>query len=77
VYCDYSDSANDFTNITVSSDPHCITSDPLFGSNYHLLPASLCIDAGSNALAIGTTDLDGYPRIAGSAVDMGAYEFQQ
>ncbi len=63
-----------------------IDADPRFASpwgNYRLLPGSPCIDAGSNTvgLPIGTTDLDGRPRIAdgngdGTArADMGAYEY--
>ena len=51
-----------------------------------LLPGSPAIDAGSNALALdasrnqlATTDQRGagYARISGSAVDVGAYEFQR
>ena len=37
--------------------------------------SSPCIDTGDNTQAAGSTDLDGNPRIVGSAVDMGAYEF--
>jgi hypothetical protein len=83
-YCDYSDSTNDFTNITLWTDTYCITSDPKFvaaGSNYHLQADSPCIDAGKNELAIGTTDLDNNPRIVDgngddtATVDIGAYEY--
>jgi predicted outer membrane repeat protein len=59
-----------------------ITSDPKFTADYHLQADSPCIDAGSNALAIGATDLDGNPRIVDgnsppddvATVDIGAYE---
>jgi len=44
--------------------------------DYHLLPGSLCIDAGDPCYvpAPNETDLDGYPRIINSRIDMGAYE---
>ncbi|MHC4544496.1 MAG: right-handed parallel beta-helix repeat-containing protein, partial [Planctomycetota bacterium] len=42
--------------------------------NLRLLLGSPCIDAGDNSVVWVTTDLDGNPRIRGSAVDMGAYE---
>ena len=55
-----------------------ITNDPLFvaaaADNYRLRTNSPCIDAGNNADVMGTTDLDGNPRIANGTVDMGAYE---
>lgn len=56
-----------------------VTNDPAFiypqGGNFHLRISSPCIDTGDNTQAAGSTDLDGNPRIVGSAVDMGAYEF--
>ncbi|MDF7826234.1 choice-of-anchor Q domain-containing protein [Pontiellaceae bacterium B12227] len=56
---------------------NCVTNDPLFVAtgNYHLLPDSPCIDTGNNAYATWSTDLDGNPRLAGTTVDIGAYEF--
>lgn len=52
--------------------------DPLFidaeAGDYRLQAASPCIDAGSNADVVGTTDLAGNPRILHGVVDMGVYE---
>jgi len=44
--------------------------------DYHLLPGSLCIDAGDPCYVPepNETDLDGYPRIINGRIDMGAYE---
>jgi hypothetical protein len=60
----------------------CITNEPLFvnllsGGDFHLQATSPCINSGNNGSVIGTTDLDGNPRIVGSTVDIGAYEFQK
>ena len=54
--------------------------DPLFanstGGDFHLLSSSPCVDAGDDtAVTPNEIDLDGQPRIYGSHVDMGAYEF--
>ncbi len=46
------------------------------GGNLRLGANSPCINAGNNAYAATTTDLDGNPRIVGGVVDTGAYEFQ-
>jgi len=55
-----------------------ITNNPQFidaaSGDYRLLTNSPCIDAGTNAYAHGSTDLDGNPRISNRTVDMGAYE---
>ncbi len=72
------------------SDPGCtlvwgegnIDRNPLFTGpfrdDYRLSTDSPCIDAGNPTYApgAGATDLDGYPRKYGTAVDMGAYEYQ-
>jgi len=56
---------------------NCWTNDPLFVSaSLRLQSNSPCINAGNNAYVVGSTDLDGNPRIAGGTVDIGAYEFQ-
>ena len=60
--------------------PGCITNQPLLvnlaGGDYHLQSNSPCINSGKSAYVTVSTDLDGHLRIAGGAVDMGAYEFQ-
>src|SRR5262249_6647860 len=57
-----------------------ITNAPLFvsepGGNLRLQADSPCINAGNNSFVVGTTDVDGNPRIAGGTVDIVAYELQ-
>ena len=43
--------------------------------DYHLQASSPLIDAGENNVAPVTNDLDNFPRIVGSSVDIGAYEY--
>ena len=62
------------TNGNINADPQLV--DVAGGSDYRLLLGSPCIDAGSTQTWMSSaTDLAGTPRLLGSAVDMGCYEF--
>ena len=53
--------------------------DPLFTASYRLSSLSPAVDAGSNdayGSLTGAEDLAGKPRLSGTIIDMGAYEFQ-
>jgi hypothetical protein len=64
---------------TSSSDPvdGNIYEDPAFvgEGDYHLSPESPCIDTGTDQVEVPDFDIDGDPRVAGNAPDMGADEF--
>ncbi|GEM_PF-686275 len=55
------------------------TNAPAFANraadDFRLQPASSCISAGADNLAVSATDLDGVGRIVGPHVDVGCYEF--
>ena len=46
-------------------------------ADYRLTAASSAVDAGAPVELYSNLDLDGNPRVSGSAVDAGCYEFQQ
>jgi parallel beta-helix repeat protein len=54
-----------------------IDAPPAFADDAWRLPlGSICIDAGSNSAPnLPARDFDGWPRIMGTAVDMGAFEY--
>jgi len=77
--------AIDHSNFATTSGGAAITpgagnqsGDPQFANaatgDYHLLPGSPAIDAGTLAAAAAPTDLDGAARAQGAAPDLGAYE---
>ena len=67
---------NEFLGVTSAFGPGNFTNAPLFLDQYHLAGNSPCIDAGLTSAAVGSTDVDGRPRIVNGTVDVGASEFQ-
>jgi parallel beta-helix repeat protein len=69
----------DDANIPFDTDKYNIDDDPCFvDGDYHLLPASPCIEAGDPFFTYhpGDVDIDVQPRLMGRCVDMGADEFE-
>jgi parallel beta-helix repeat protein len=66
--------ANDPNIIVEPNDSNAIWLD----GDYHLLPASPCIETGDPSFTYhpGDVDMDGQPRLMGRRVDMGADEFE-
>lgn len=64
------------TNVgAVSGDPGYANSDALGADPFELTTGSSAIDAADDSLTVGSQDIDGDARIAGSASDLGAQEF--
>jgi len=61
---------------TDNGTPNAPLDDRFIPGNYRLAAGSPCIDAGLPGELPDETDIAGAPRLAGSAVDMGAFEYQ-
>ncbi len=74
---DYNSTISYSCSVPLTSGTGNIAAPPGFAGsrNWHLVPGSPCIDAGSLWLAGGDYDLDGDPRAWGGGVDMGCDEF--
>jgi len=69
----FADSGHWDTNGT----PYDLRDDRWVEGNYRLLPKSYCINAGQlTPFLLDSTDIAGNPRISGSRIDIGAYEFK-
>jgi hypothetical protein len=65
------------TDVTVDGIGN-IAADPFFEADgYHLAADSPCINAGWNAYSSADVDYDGQMRIVGTAIDVGASEYQE
>jgi len=62
------------SNLTVTLPPQFVDYAAM---NLRLQASSPCINTGNNTEVTTVIDLDGNPRISGSKVDLGAYEFQE
>jgi hypothetical protein len=66
------------TNGPVVDGGSNVSGDPMFAdgafSDFHLLPGSPAIDAGTSDPLLGLTDFDGRTRVLGTAPDLGAFE---
>ena len=74
----WSNSSTFYSSCTTGSPSgsgNIIASPRFADSDYRLAAGSPGIDAGNNSYVYGTEDLDGFQRIHGSRVDMGAYEY--
>ncbi|HEY3411814.1 MAG TPA: right-handed parallel beta-helix repeat-containing protein [Armatimonadota bacterium] len=76
----YGNTAGDYSAYTPPTGQGNISQDPLFvnrtAGGYRLLAGSPCIDAGDDSVVtLGQLDLDGKPRVIGTHVDLGAYEY--
>lgn len=66
---------NKAASATLQSDPQFVNFRPDGTGDYHLLPSSPAIDAGTSEGAPGF-DFDGNPRPSGRGYDIGAFELQ-
>jgi predicted outer membrane repeat protein len=65
--------SGNFTNAPLFIESYSALTNP---PPFHLATNSPCINAGDSSLVVNLMDLDGFPRVVGGAVDIGATEFQ-